>query len=61
MNNNFFLILNSQAYIFSMKFLRTMAQLRKDYNIALPKNADSEYKEIVREERVFPSLMISKV
>lgn len=44
-----------------MKYLRTMAQLRKDYNIEFKTNADSEYKEIVREERVFPSLMISKV
>ena len=38
-----------------------MAQLRRDYNIELPTNRDSEYKEIVREERIFPSLMISKV
>ena len=44
-----------------MRFLRTMGQLRKDYNLALPTNKDSEYKEIVREERVFPSLMIPKV
>lgn len=44
-----------------MRFLRTMAQLRKDYNLELPNNKDSEYKEIVREERVFPSLMIPKV
>jgi len=44
-----------------MKFLRTMAQLRKDLNIALPKNPDSEYKEIVREDRIFPSFMIPKV
>jgi hypothetical protein len=46
---------------FRMRFLRTMAQLRKDFNLELPKNKDSEYKEIVREERVFPSLMIPKV
>lgn len=38
-----------------------MAQLRRDYNIALPTNPDSEYKQIVREERIFPSLMIPKV
>ena len=44
-----------------MRFLRTMGQLRKDYNLELPQNKDSEYKEIVREERVFPSLMIPKV
>ena len=44
-----------------MRFLRTMGQLRKDYNLELPTNKDSEYKEIVREERVFPSLMIPKV
>jgi ribosome biogenesis protein BMS1 len=43
------------------KLLRTMAQLRKDYNLALPQNADSEYKDIHREERVFPNLAISKV
>lgn len=43
-----------------MKLLRTMAQLRKDYDLSLPENKDSEYKDIVREERVFPSLMISK-
>jgi hypothetical protein len=44
-----------------MKFLRTMGQLRKYYNIALPTNPDSNYKEIVREERIFPNLMIPKV
>jgi hypothetical protein len=44
-----------------MKYLRTMAQLRKDYNLQLPQNPDSEYKDIVREERVFPNLLISKV
>lgn len=38
-----------------------MAQLRKDYNLALPQNKDSEYQQIVREERVFPNLVISKV
>ena len=42
------------------KFLRTMSQLRKDYNIELKQNPDSEYKEIVREEQVFPDLVISK-
>jgi hypothetical protein len=44
-----------------MKFLRTMGQLRKDYELALPQNPDSEYKDITREERVFPNLVISKV
>ena len=44
-----------------MKLLRTMSQLRKDYNLSLPQNADSEYKPIHREERVFPNLAISKV
>lgn len=43
-----------------MRLLRTMAQLRKDYDIPLELNKDSEYKEIKREEKVFPSLMISK-
>jgi ribosome biogenesis protein BMS1 len=43
-----------------MKFLRTMGQLRRDYDLALPQNKDSEYKDIEREERVFPSLMIPK-
>ena len=43
-----------------MKMLRTMAQLRKDFDIALPSKPDSEYKEIQREERIFPSLMIPK-
>ena len=42
------------------KMLRTMYQLRKDYNIKLEQNPDSEYKDIEREERVFPSLVISK-
>jgi ribosome biogenesis protein BMS1 len=42
------------------KLLRTMSQLRKDYNLALPQNNDSEYKDIHREERVFPNLAISK-
>jgi ribosome biogenesis protein BMS1 len=43
-----------------MQMLRTMAQLRKAYDISLPTKADSEYKAIEREERVFPSLMIPK-
>jgi ribosome biogenesis protein BMS1 len=43
-----------------MRFLRTMAQLRKDYDIPLEINKDSEYKDIKREQKVFPSLMISK-
>lgn len=43
-----------------MKLMRTMAQLRKDYDLKLPQNKDSEYKDIQREERVFPSLMIPK-
>ena len=47
-------------FIFRMKFLRTIAQLRKDFNIDLNINKDSEYKEIVREPKVFPNLMISK-
>ncbi len=44
----------------NVKLLRTMAQLRKHYDLALPQKADSEYKDISREERVFPSLMIPK-
>ena len=40
--------------------LRTMSQLRKDYGIKLETNPDSEYKDIEREERVFPNLVISK-
>ena len=42
------------------KLLRTMSQLRKDYGIKLENNVDSEYKDIEREERVFPNLVISK-
>ena len=42
------------------KMLRTMNQLRKDYGIKLEQNPDSEYKEIEREERIFPNLVISK-
>ena len=42
------------------KMLRTMSQLRKDYGIKLVNNVDSEYKDIEREERVFPNLVISK-
>ena len=42
------------------KMLRTMSQLRKDYGIKLENNVDSEYKDIEREERVFPNLVISK-
>jgi len=42
------------------KMLRTMSQLRKDYGIKLEVNPDSEYKDIEREERVFPNLVISK-
>jgi len=44
----------------SRKLLRNMFQLRKDNNIELKQNVDSEYKEIVREEQVFPDLVISK-
>ena len=42
------------------KMLRTMSQLRKDYGIKLEQKPDSEYKDIEREERVFPNLVISK-
>ena len=42
------------------KMLRTMSELRKDYGIKLETKADSEYKDIEREERVFPNLVISK-
>ena len=42
------------------KMLRTMSQLRKDYGIKLENNIDSEYRDIEREERVFPNLVISK-
>ena len=42
------------------KLLRNMFQLRKDNNIELKQNVDSEYKEIIREEQVFPDLVISK-
>ena len=42
------------------KMLRTMSQLRKDYGIKLEQKQDSEYKDIEREERVFPNLVISK-
>lgn len=34
--------------------------MRKETNTPLAQNKDSEYKEIVRQERVFPNLMISK-
>ena len=44
----------------SRKLLRNMFQLRKDNNIELKQNVDSEYKEIIREEQVFPDLVISK-
>ena len=37
-----------------------MNGLRKDYGIKLEQNPDSEYKDIEREERVFPNLVISK-
>ena len=42
------------------RMLRTMSQLRKDYGIKLEQKPDSEYKDIEREERVFPNLVISK-
>jgi len=38
-----------------------MGNLRKDNNIPLNFNNDSEYKDIVREDRVFPNLLIPKV
>ena len=44
----------------SQKMLRTISQLRKDYGIKLENNIDSEYRDIEREERVFPNLVISK-
>lgn len=42
------------------KYLRTMAQLRKDHGIELIQNKDSEYRDIEREEKVFPNLVIGK-
>ena len=42
------------------RMLRTMSQLRKDYGIKLEQKPDSEYKDIEREERVFPNLVVSK-
>lgn len=37
-----------------------MTELRKDNNIPLELNKNSEYKDIIRSERVFPNLMIPK-
>lgn len=42
------------------KMLRTHYQLRRDLGVLLEQNRDSEYKEIKREERVFPNLVISQ-
>ena len=47
-------------YKHKQPMLRTMAQLRKDNDIELVMNKDSEYKEIQREEQVFPRLVIGK-
>ncbi len=41
------------------KMLRTMSQLRKDYEIKLENNVNSEYRYIEREEKVIPNLVIS--
>jgi len=45
----------------SVKYMKTASELRIEKGILLQKNKDSEYKEIVRQERVFPKLMISNV
>ncbi len=40
--------------------MRTTAELREDLGLAPPENKDSEYKEIVREKKVFAPLMVPK-
>lgn len=39
--------------------MRTVGQLRRDYGIGIPRNSDSEYKPIVRQERHFNPLNIN--
>lgn len=43
------------------KFMKTTSEVRLDKGISLDFKKDSEYKEIVRKERVFPKFMISNV
>lgn len=43
------------------KFMKTTSEVRLEKGIELDFKKDSEYKEIVRKERVFPKFMISSV
>ena len=43
------------------RLMRTTAELRKDLNLEQPTKKDSEYKEIIREEKVFAPLFVPKV
>lgn len=40
--------------------MRTVAQLRRDNGLSIPRNADSEYKPIERKERRFNTLTVNK-
>jgi hypothetical protein len=60
MNKFYNPIVNSYFHDDNNNYLRTMAELRRDFGIELKNKKDSEYKEIVREEKIFPHLVISK-
>lgn len=45
----------------NIKLMRNTWELRKDLQVAIPTNPDSEYKEFEREVKVFNPLKIPKV
>jgi len=46
---------------YRQRLMRTTAELRNDLGIEQPEKKDSEYKEIVREKRVFAPLVVPNV
>lgn len=43
------------------RLMRTTAELRRDLGLEEPNKKDSQYKEIVREKKVFAPLVVPKV
>ena len=44
-----------------MRIMRTVAELRRDNGLSVPLKADSEYKDIKREQNVFAPLVVPQV
>jgi ribosome biogenesis protein BMS1 len=42
----------------NVKYVKTTSEIRQEKGIVFEQKKDSEYKEIIRKDRVFPSLMI---